>query len=273
MSLPTLRLFDGYQHTSTSLRPHVKQLQEELKKEGYQIVCDGYFGQGTEALVKQFQSEKGIMADGIVGPVTWNALLNDFIISETDVFATTYKLDNADMKKQNKEASKYKNEIIKNSKKYDIPVAVICGIGSRESSWGLMLKPVGPQGTGDFIKRRFPAKYRDVALPSDGGGYGRGLMQIDFDAHEFARTGKWQDPIENIKFGCSVFFDCRNYVSKKSNLAGLNLIRASLAAYNCGPSRVMQALSDNLDFDYFTAGRDYSKDALNRAGYFQLAGW
>jgi len=47
---------------------------------GAQVLCvdvtvDGVFGPKTEAGVKQMQGFFGITADGIVGPVTWQALL------------------------------------------------------------------------------------------------------------------------------------------------------------------------------------------------------
>jgi peptidoglycan hydrolase-like protein with peptidoglycan-binding domain len=47
---------------------------------GAQVLCvdvtvDGSFGPKTEAGVKQMQGFFGITADGIVGPVTWQALL------------------------------------------------------------------------------------------------------------------------------------------------------------------------------------------------------
>ena len=47
----------------------VKELQEFLN-----IGADGIFGKGTEASVKKWQSENGLIADGIVGPATWDSM-------------------------------------------------------------------------------------------------------------------------------------------------------------------------------------------------------
>lgn len=52
----------------------VTQLQNLLRNKGYNIAADGSFGPRTETAVKQFQSSKGLVADGIVGPKTWAAL-------------------------------------------------------------------------------------------------------------------------------------------------------------------------------------------------------
>ncbi|NNG40716.1 hypothetical protein HJ588_15735 [Flexivirga sp. ID2601S] len=38
------------------------------------IAVDGIFGAGTLSRVKSFQRSKGLVADGIIGPMTWNAL-------------------------------------------------------------------------------------------------------------------------------------------------------------------------------------------------------
>lgn len=55
----------------------VKLCQERLTTHGYACTADGIFGSGTESLVMQFQRAKGLGADGIVGPQTWDALLAD----------------------------------------------------------------------------------------------------------------------------------------------------------------------------------------------------
>ena len=39
------------------------------------LTADGVFGSGTEARVKEFQRSKDLTADGVVGRMTWNALM------------------------------------------------------------------------------------------------------------------------------------------------------------------------------------------------------
>lgn len=54
----------------------VMVLQAILKARGYiNPYVDGDFGTYLEKLVKQFQTASGLDADGIVGPLTWSALL------------------------------------------------------------------------------------------------------------------------------------------------------------------------------------------------------
>jgi peptidoglycan hydrolase-like protein with peptidoglycan-binding domain len=47
----------------------VKQIQSKL-----QVDADGIFGSATEAALRQFQRDNGLVPDGIVGPQTWTAL-------------------------------------------------------------------------------------------------------------------------------------------------------------------------------------------------------
>lgn len=51
----------------------IKWVQWELKQDGYDILVDGYFGSGTEKIVKDFQAKHGLVADGIVGSITRKA--------------------------------------------------------------------------------------------------------------------------------------------------------------------------------------------------------
>jgi len=53
----------------------VRTLQYLLRARGRNLAVDGIFGSGTDAAVRAFQQQKGLAADGIVGPVTWAALI------------------------------------------------------------------------------------------------------------------------------------------------------------------------------------------------------
>ncbi|GGA32778.1 peptidoglycan-binding protein [Okeania sp. KiyG1] len=57
----------------------VKRLQMTLNEMGYSLVGDGIFGSNTEAAVKEFQKNSSLEVDGIVGPLTWYALMSIMI--------------------------------------------------------------------------------------------------------------------------------------------------------------------------------------------------
>lgn len=66
---PTLRKGDS--------GPYVTLAQTELLQRGYDLGswgADGKFGAQTEKAVKQFQTDWGLTADGIIGPKTWDML-------------------------------------------------------------------------------------------------------------------------------------------------------------------------------------------------------
>ena len=273
MSHPTLRLFDGMDDTSPELQDDVRELQTDLNRFGFNLTVDGIFGSETEGSVRQFQLDHDLVSDGIVGPQTWAALTETTPPDPATVFITTISNNNAAMGAQFAAAQKFKPFIDEGAQRIGVPSVVIGGIGSRESGWGLNLRPPDPSGTGDFGQRRFPTAFRAGPLPPDGGGFGRGLMQIDFDAFPFARTGNWQDPQANINTGCDVLKSDLDLLGRKTSLTGRDLLQAAVAAYNCGAGNVLTAINDGRDLDFFTTGRNYSADVFNRAGFFQNMGW
>ena len=54
---------------------HVRHLQEQLNRFGFECKIDGIFGSETDAVVRKFQSHNGLKPDGIVGPRTWTGLV------------------------------------------------------------------------------------------------------------------------------------------------------------------------------------------------------
>ncbi len=199
-------------------------------------------------------------------------------------FETTYKPDNISLLCQLGAYEQYHPIVMGACEKYNIPWSIIAGLGSRESQWGLDLKPPGPGGTGDFTPRHCIGrveKFRNDIMPPDGLGYGRGLMQIDFDAHEFARTGNWQDPQENIFYGCKILAESMDTIKRRCTsesgsvvVSGYDsevLLRYGLASYNAGPLAVITTIRQGVDMDSVTTKENYSKDVFNRAGWFQRA--
>lgn len=53
----------------------VKAAQTELNAHGYRLTVDGVFGARTDTAVRSFQKAHKLTADGIVGPLTWHALI------------------------------------------------------------------------------------------------------------------------------------------------------------------------------------------------------
>ena len=55
----------------TADRPNVSTWQGQMAHRGWSISVDGQFGPQSEGVCRQFQQEKGLAVDGLVGPQTW----------------------------------------------------------------------------------------------------------------------------------------------------------------------------------------------------------
>lgn len=63
-----LFLQDPMQHNND-----VETWQQQMSDRGWAIDVDGWFGSQSDSVCRQFQSEKGLEVDGVVGPMTWDA--------------------------------------------------------------------------------------------------------------------------------------------------------------------------------------------------------
>jgi Putative peptidoglycan binding domain len=273
MAAKVLRLYDGFADTSPQLRDEVRELQARLRQADRGIVVDGLFGHGTEQAVRDFQLARGLRTDGVVGLETWQALLDASHPTCSDQLATSYRLDDPELSEELVAAAQYGALIEAAAAEAGLLPAVVAGLGSRQSRWGLALKPRAPEGTIDLAPRPFARPWRKAPLPPDGFGFGRGLLRLDYDAHAFAREGDWRDPAANIAEGCRILVEARAMLRRRTVLHGRALLRGALAAFNCGSGNVLQAVRHGFDLDFYTSGRDYSRDVLHRAGFFQAHGW
>lgn len=144
---------------------------------------------------------------------------------------------------------------------------IIYALGEQESRWGAAL---AADGTGDFTPRS--AATWGFAMPPDGGGWGRGLMQIDYTA---AQKLDWRDPLTNIRAGVAILKTKMTELSSQVSLSsataggrvylgdsaaarrgvvkgwyvdprplsGLALVSGAIAAYNTGALNVVMNLA------------------------------
>jgi hypothetical protein len=114
------------------------------------------------------------------------------------------------------------------------------------------------------------------------GGHGYGMMQIDVRSYpDFCHSGQWRNPGLVIHTGALVLDAKRTQIEKSQGLpmniggwhfvgqpiSGENLIRVSVAAYNCG-LWAYYCFSRGEDPDRLTTGRNYSADVLRRKAEF-----
>jgi hypothetical protein len=273
MAAPLLRLYDGFAHTSPGLRNSVRALQTVLRRYDRAVQVDGLFDRGTEQAVRAFQRDQGLPADGVVDPATWQALVAPQPRPAGMGFGTSYPPDHPVLLEDLQAAARYGASIIAAATAVGVPPAIIAALGSRESRWGLALHPKGPTGTSDLAPRPWLRPHRRQPLPGDGLGFRRGLMQVDYDRHAFARSGEWRSPDANIRYACQVLSETKAQLRRRSVLHGRALLRGALAACDCGVGNVMRAVQHGLDLDFYTVGRRYASEVLERAGFFEAHGW
>jgi hypothetical protein len=70
-SAPPLHV-DYFGQTHNSQCGDVRTWQDKMRSRGWSISVDQIYGPASESVCRQFQSEKGLGVDGLVGPQTWS---------------------------------------------------------------------------------------------------------------------------------------------------------------------------------------------------------
>jgi muramidase (phage lysozyme)/peptidoglycan hydrolase-like protein with peptidoglycan-binding domain len=70
-------LFEYTNDQTLDYDPNVEVWQERMQERGWDIAADGFYGQDSQRIATQFQREKRLQIDGIVGPETWHAAFDD----------------------------------------------------------------------------------------------------------------------------------------------------------------------------------------------------
>lgn len=207
-------------------------------------------------------------------------------------------------------AQDYADLILQVAKETGVDPYILFAIGDRESNWGTQLR----QGTGDWTARSAAAWGKTPgatvvtalpkgwnnggiaagpwAIPADGLGWGRGLMQLDL---QNSLGVNWTDPISNIREGAKLYQQHLTFFTSNSSIPGYtdgsvvsitssaaklgvdpgdypdprplqgeDLAKAAAAAYNTGDAHVVLALAAGQSPDFFTTGGDYSEDSWRR---------
>jgi peptidoglycan hydrolase-like protein with peptidoglycan-binding domain len=257
----------------------VRRVQELLVQAGLlsEDEVDSIFGINTEIAVKNFQERHGLSKDGIVGAQTLRLLslsqptrgqlVGDRIgrstttsdrwikalrkVSTTGAspltasqdgltggIAASHTMANTDLRRVKALVDVFQPV----GTKFDVPIAVIAALASRESRCGNVLYS---NGWGD-------------------GGNGFGILQVDKNSHVVRGTNSPTSP-EHIEQAIGIFADYRDQVqAKHPNWEDEYVLKGAAVAYNSGVSNVQT----KVGMDIGTTGGDYGSDVMARAQFY-----
>ena len=164
MAASVLRLYDGFADTSPQLRDEVRELQA-------QAPADRPRHRRRRAVRPRHRAGGARLPAraAACGPTAWSASRPGRRCSmrshptSSDHLATPYRLDDPELSEELVAAARYGALIEAAAAEAGLLPAVVAGLGSRQSRWGLALKPRGAEGTVDLAPRPFTRPWRDDA--------------------------------------------------------------------------------------------------------------
>lgn len=158
---------------------------------------------------------------------------------------------------------------LQNSKPIPFTSSILAGMAMRETGIKIMknhdktFQQVCELMKGDYGQRRgeLVESY-----------HGFGFWQIDIGSYpEFVKSGDWKDPYKCCLKAIKVLEEKRTYIASMINpISEPDLIRASIAGYNCGQGNTVKAIKLGMDVDRYTFNKDYSREVLRFAENYSL---
>jgi hypothetical protein len=248
----------------------VKKWQQFLQLQGFlNAEADGTFGPKTRDATKAFQKFYGIQQTGVAGSLTLGKAYSLGFNPDNEPPRPYINTDEKMMQWIKDNLGSIIKNAVANSIYTEDWLAGICAretgfLFIRYANQSLSFDQICTLMKGDYGKR--PGDARKIY-------HGFGFWQIDIGSFpKFISSGLWTDPLATAQMAVEVLNGKKIYLQQKGWQAKLSETmweRAVTAAYNCGEGNVNKALSKNLDIDYYTFSKDYSKEVFRYRNIYQ----
>jgi hypothetical protein len=243
--------------------PLVKKWQQFLKEQGFfSAEPNGVYGPKTVEATKAFQKFYGIQQTGVAASLTLGKAYTLGFNPDNEPQLPHINSDQEMMQWIKNNLGVIITNAIANTNYTEDWLAGICAretgfLFTRYANQGFTFDHICFLMKGDYGKRKGePAKQY----------HGFGFWQIDIGSFPaFISSGKWTNPLDTAQMAVSVLEGKKNYLQKQNWYAKLPATmqeRAITAAYNCGEGNVNKEFMRNLDVDFYTFSKDYSKEVF-----------
>lgn len=126
---------------------------------------------------------------------------------------------------------------------------------------GFKVPEIWAHMTGDYTQRKGESQPHY---------HGFGLIQIDIASFpEFINSGDWKDPYKCYMMAIKVLEGKRKILEAHfPKLGGEELLKATVAAYNCGEGNEISVITQNKDIDAYTCDHNYSADVWSKRAIY-----
>lgn len=235
------------QSTGEEVKLWQKFLQQKKYFDG---TVDGIFGEKTFEATVKYQAANGLIADGIVGKVSWGVAFSDVTVIKPEQIRSESGL----LLWIKKHLGPYIQKAITGSVFTEDWLGAIAARETgfliiRYANKGLDLEAIAKLMKGDFNHNIYN---------------GFSFWQIDIRSFpDFIKSGKWLDIQMSADKAVDVLNGKMKYLKKyEQRLSEHEFARAITAAYNTGEGNVEKSILRNRDVDFTTFNKDYSKEVF-----------